>query len=60
MLDVEGTEATSTHSETTFSSQSDAESWLGETYGELLTEGIEQVTLYEGDAEVYGPMSLRP
>jgi len=59
-LDADGTEVTNTHAEAAFSSQSDAESWLGEMYSELLTEGIEQVTLYDGDDQVYGPMSLRP
>ncbi len=43
-----------------FPSQADAETWVGETYPELLTRGVEQVTLFEGDREVYGPMSLRP
>jgi hypothetical protein len=43
-----------------FPSQSDAESWLGEVWPELLHAGIEQVTLREDDRKVYGPMSLRP
>ncbi|HEX6248190.1 MAG TPA: hypothetical protein VFZ64_09995 [Nocardioidaceae bacterium] len=41
-----------------FPSQSDAESWVGETWRELLDAGVDQVTLFEGDREVYGPMSL--
>jgi hypothetical protein len=41
-----------------FPSQSDAESWIGEVWRELLEEGVDQVTLFEGDREVYGPMSL--
>ncbi len=41
-----------------FPSQSDAESWIGETWQDLLEEGVDQVTLFEGDREVYGPMSL--
>jgi hypothetical protein len=41
-----------------FPSQADAESWVGETWQELLTEGVDQVTLLEGDRVVYGPMSL--
>jgi hypothetical protein len=41
-----------------FPSQSDAESWIGEVWRDLLDEGVEQVTLFEGDREVYGPMSL--
>jgi hypothetical protein len=41
-----------------FPSQSDAESWIGEAWRELLEDGVHQVTLFEGDREVYGPMSL--
>lgn len=41
-----------------FPSQSDAESWVGETWRELLEGGADAVTLFEGDREVYGPMSL--
>jgi len=41
-----------------FPSQGDAESWLGETWQELLHAGIAQVTLLDGAREVYGPMSL--
>lgn len=43
-----------------FPSQSDAESWLGENWQELLHAGVEQVTLLDGERAVYGPMSLRP
>lgn len=43
-----------------FPTQSDAETWLGETWRELLDAGVEQVTLLEDGAEVYGPMSLYP
>jgi len=42
-----------------FPSQGDAESWVGEFYGELLDQGVEAVVLYEADRRVYGPMSLR-
>jgi hypothetical protein len=41
-----------------FPTQSDAESWVGEVWRELVEEGVEQVTLFEGDRLVYGPMSL--
>jgi hypothetical protein len=44
----------------TFSSQGDAESWLGESWRALLAEGVEQVTLLEESRVEYGPMSLRP
>jgi hypothetical protein len=44
----------------TFSSQADAESWIGEEWQTLLKSGVEAVTLMEDDREVYGPMSLHP
>ena len=44
----------------TFSSQGDAETWLGENWRELLAGGVEQVTLLEDSRVEYGPMSLRP
>ena len=47
--DVEGQE---------FPSQSDAESWVGEVWRDLLEAGVDAVTLFEGDRKVYGPMSL--
>jgi hypothetical protein len=43
-----------------FPNQSDAETWIGETWRELLDAGIDQVTLFEDEREVYGPMSLHP
>jgi len=44
----------------TFSSQGDAESWLGEQWRSLLDAGVEQVTLLDDGNAEYGPMSLRP
>ena len=41
-----------------FPSQSDAETWLGETWRELRESGVAAVRLYDGDREVYGPMGL--
>ena len=41
-----------------FPTQADAESWIGEAWRELLDQGVDQVRLFEGDREVYGPMSL--
>ncbi len=41
-----------------FPNQSDAESWLGETWRELREQGVSSVTLLEDTREVYGPMSL--
>lgn len=43
-----------------FPTQGEAEAWIGESWQELLADGVESVTLFEGDREVYGPMSLRP
>ena len=40
------------------SSQSDAESWLGEVWRDLAEAGAEQATLLDDDHVVYGPMSL--
>jgi hypothetical protein len=42
-----------------FPTQADAETWVGETWRDLLDGGVEQVTLLEDDREVYGPMSLQ-
>jgi hypothetical protein len=44
----------------TFESRSDAESWVGEAFGDLIEQGVDQVRLFDGDTEVYGPMSLHP
>jgi hypothetical protein len=41
-----------------FASQADAESWVGETWSDLAAEGVDAVTLFEGERRVYGPMSL--
>jgi hypothetical protein len=42
----------------TFPTRSDAESWIGENWAELADEGVAAVVLFEGEREVYGPMSL--
>jgi hypothetical protein len=41
-----------------FPNQADAETWIGENWRELLAAGVAQVTLFEGDRKVYGPMGL--
>jgi hypothetical protein len=41
-----------------FPSQSDAESWVGETWRDLADAGADQVVLLEEGRVVYGPMSL--
>jgi hypothetical protein len=43
-----------------FDNRGDAESWVGEAFGDLLEQGIDQVSLFEDEAQVYGPMSLHP
>lgn len=55
-----GPAATDGLPEETFTTQSDAESWLGENWRVLLDQGVDQVTLVEDDHPVYGPMSLHP
>ena len=41
-----------------FSSQSDAESWLGEAWRTLAAAGVAGVTLLRDGERVYGPMPL--
>lgn len=43
-----------------FPSQADAESWVGETWSDLLDHGVDAVTLFDHERRVYGPMSLHP
>lgn len=43
-----------------FDNRGDAESWVGESFGDLLDQGVDQVRLFDGDTEIYGPMSLHP
>lgn len=42
-----------------FATKGDAESWLGETWRDLLEAGVEQVVLVEGDRVEYA-MPLTP
>ena len=41
-----------------FASQSEAESWLTNSYADLAQRGVHAVALYEENRLVYGPMSL--
>ncbi len=41
-----------------FTTQGDAESWIGEHWKALQEGGADQVRLFEDSAEIYGPMSL--
>jgi len=43
-----------------FPSQSEAETWIGESWPELLAAGVDSVVLLQGERVVYGPMGLRP
>ncbi|WP_031069680.1 hypothetical protein [Streptomyces sp. NRRL S-118] len=54
----DGTEARPASPPEEFTTQGDAESWIGETWKDLLEEGVDQVRLYEDATEIYGPMSL--
>jgi hypothetical protein len=56
--DASGAEVATDEGSPAFPSQSDAESWVGEIWQDLAEQGVDQVTLFEGDREVYGPMSL--
>ena len=60
LLDAQRHPVTDTAAGGTFPSQSEAESWLGEEWRDLLDAGVDAVTLREGDMVVYGPMSLQP
>ena len=55
---ADGTAAEPTAAPGDFGTQGDAESWIGETWRQLLEEGVDQVTLLEDGVKVYGPMSL--
>lgn len=41
-----------------FTTQGDAETWIGEAWQDLRDQGVDQVTLSEDGSVVYGPMSL--
>ncbi|PWW58322.1 hypothetical protein [Actinokineospora spheciospongiae] len=43
----------------TFDDQAEAEDWFSTTWPDLLESGVKQVTLLDGETEVYGPMGLR-
>jgi hypothetical protein len=58
LLDASGAEVTPDGGRQEFPTRSDAESWVGETWADLADQGVASVTLYEGQREVYGPMSL--
>jgi hypothetical protein len=43
-----------------FPVQADAETWLGESWRQLLVAGVELVWLEHDGQRVYGPLALRP
>lgn len=57
---ADGTQTTASAGLQSFPTQSDAETWIGETWKELLDGGVDQVSLLEEERVVYGPMSLHP
>ena len=58
--DASGTEVevTGELADQRFVSQADAESWVGEVYGDLAAVGVDAVVLFEHERRGYGPMSL--
>ena len=58
LRDSDGNEVARDGAVPSFPTQSDAESWLGEEWPDLLAAGVDDVVLFEGSREVYGPMSL--
>jgi hypothetical protein len=44
----------------TWTTQADAESWVGENWRNLIEAGVDQVSLVEDGRVAYGPMSLHP
>lgn len=59
-IDASGAEVVGPLGDQRFPTQADAETWVGETWQDLLAAGVEAVTLYEVERAVYGPMGLRP
>lgn len=41
-----------------FTTQGDAESWIGEVWKDLMEGGADQVHLFDDGKKIYGPMSL--
>ena len=59
--DAEGREVdTAARPSPVFTSQADAESWVGEFWRDLVGAGVDTVTLEVDGRTVYGPMSLHP
>ncbi|MBK5217397.1 MAG: hypothetical protein JJE02_07425 [Propionibacteriales bacterium] len=56
----EKTDGSNVGASQSFESRSDAESWVGEAFEDLIDDGVDQVRLFEDAREAYGPMGLRP
>lgn len=41
-----------------FGSQADAETWIGDNWPDLLADGAVAASLFDGERQIYGPMSL--
>ena len=57
--DAEGTPVPAPQAPESFGTKGDAESWLGETWRELLDDGVQNVVLLEDDRVEYS-MPLTP
>ncbi|MFJ7417920.1 hypothetical protein GT204_09080 [Streptomyces sp. SID4919] len=55
---ADGTEVAPAVEPEEFTTQGDAESWIGEQWKELVAGGADQVFLHEDGTLIYGPMSL--
>ncbi|MGA4842444.1 hypothetical protein [Streptomyces sp. G45] len=55
---ADGTEVQPAVQPEEFTTQGDAETWIGEHWKDLAEGGTDQVTLFEDTTEIYGPMSL--
>ena len=56
--EADGTEVQPAVQPEEFTTQGDAESWIGEYWKALAEGGADQVTLFEDATKIYGPMSL--
>ncbi|MEU1077703.1 hypothetical protein ABZ404_34495 [Streptomyces sp. NPDC005878] len=55
----DGTEVEPAVTPEEFTTQGDAESWIGEVWKDLLEGGADQVHLFDDGKKIYGPMSLQ-
>ncbi|MDX6345279.1 MAG: hypothetical protein QOF84_69 [Streptomyces sp.] len=55
---ADGTEVQPAVEPEEFTTQGDAESWIGEVWKDLVQGGTDQVILSDDGTKIYGPMSL--